>query len=506
MNKQPKNQLYKRLSELSLIISCNLIEINDINFVKEVLHLIKSTRVSIFSNLFEDVIEYYKMHRKFPDFEYLDMHFPELLGELEGEEPAYHFSFQEEYLKLLKRDSVLQQIEQAISEDDLELVDSIIAADPLFNTDKGKLKTWDDLFDAYLKIKNTKDPLSFGVKELDEMYQGLCYGTLNILAAPPGKFKTTTMCSVAYKNFSQGKKVLFITLEDSWDIIHFNFATREAYEQDRKLSASKMKIGRLDEYDEESLKKVCKDCAKKYKDNLRVACQETWDDFSPNGLIRLLRQVYQELGGLDLVILDHASLLKFYSVRGVSDSKEVINFYIRFLTNLSLSFEDKFALLVAMQTNREGIKELESGKTGSLTNLAEANEAERSASTVTLIYSGPNAVESNIINFYPKKNRRGYLTAKPVISFIDPEVYFVGERAVEGDVSLDDLIDEMNDREEPQEESKKIASTKSYSNERERTPNRTTKEPSNTENNGSSVIRKRKVKKLNKGIAHAATV
>jgi len=447
--KSKNKSLYKRLSELSLIVSGNLPEV-DIEYVKEINEILSKTRVSVYSNIFEDAIKYYKTQKKLPDFEYVNMHFPELMEDLNDEEPAWHESFALEYLSLLQKDELLQEIALAQAEDDLESIDQIITSNErIFNDDiSGKLPTFDELFQAYENIKNSKPPLKFGIRELDKMYNGLCYGTCNILAAPPGKFKTTTANSIAYVNLKDEKKVLYITLEDSWDVIYFNIATRESYEQDRLLNASTIKIGRLDEEDEQVLKEVIEDCKKRYKNNFRVACQQCWADFTPAGLLRLLRKAKKEMNGLDLVVLDHASLMKFYKVKGVSDPKEIINFYIRYLTNLSISFEDKFALLVAMQTNRDGIKELESGKTGSLTNLAEANEAERSASTVTLIYSGPNAVESNIINFYPKKNRRGYLSAKPIISFIEPGAYFVGERAIEGDVSLDDLMDDMDSKED----------------------------------------------------------
>ena len=435
-----EDKLYDRLYDLSLIIVCNLNEINDIEYVKEVLDIIKGTRVNIFREIFIDAVKYYNMHKSLPDYKYVSMHFPALIEELDGDEPDYHYSFQNEYIKLLRRDAVLQKVNEAVSQDDIKLIEQIVESDPLFNTDVKKLKTLDDLMSEYDKLKNLKDPLTWGIADLDKLYKGLCPGTLNILSAPPGKFKTTTSNSIAYCNFTKGKKVLYITLEDSWDVVYFNFMAREAYEHDRHLDAGLAKIGRLDDYDESTLREMIEKYACKYRDNIRVVCPATWDDFSPHGIMRLLRQVFNDMGGLDLVVVDHASLFKFYPIKGINDPKEVVNFYIRFLTNLSLSFEDKFALLVLSQTNREGIKNLEAGKSGSLTNLAEANEQERSASTVTLIYSGPNSIESNMINFFPKKNRRGALNQKPVVTFIEPGAYFVGERVVTEDLSFSDII------------------------------------------------------------------
>ena len=130
------NQLYKRLNELSLITCTNLVEIDDKEYIKEILPLIKNSRVSIYSGIFEDSLEYYKMHKKFPDFDYVDMHYPELLEELEGQEPAYHNSFTEEYLKLLRRDVFLQEVEKAVSQDDVELIEDIVSKDTLFSVDE----------------------------------------------------------------------------------------------------------------------------------------------------------------------------------------------------------------------------------------------------------------------------------------------------------------------------------------------------------------------------------
>ena len=483
-----KKSLYKRLNELSLIVSSNLQEL-DPEFVKQIIYDIKNTRVSIYSTLFEDALDYYKRNNKFPDFEYVNMHFPELLEDLNDEEPAWHYS--------------LQEIAKAAAEDDLENIDQIVADnESMFDLEiKGDLPTWEELFDAYDKIKHSKPPLSFGVRELDKLYHGLCYGTLNIMAAPPGKFKTTTMNSITYVNLLQQKKILYITLEDSWHTIYFNLTARESYEQDRLISASEMKIGQLDEEDEVIFKEVAESCAKKYKDYLRVACQERWYDFTPAGILRLIKLAKKEMNGLDMVVLDHASLLKFYKVRGISDSYETINYFIRYLTNLCISMEDQFVLLVAMQTNRDGIKELEAGKTGSLTNLAEANEGERSASTVTLIYSGPNAVESNIINFYPKKNRRGALTTKPITSFIEPGAYFVGERAVVGDIDLDDLMDDMDTSKPKQKPQVQVATSPMARPQRPKMFNSSEKPREEQATEKKPVITKRKMKRLN-GIRH----
>lgn len=500
--KNSDKPLYKRLNELSLIVAGNLKEV-DKEYLEEVVEIIENTRVSIYSEIFEDALSYFKKQKKMPDFDYVNMHFPKLMQELDDDEPAWHYSFSLEYLQLLKRDSLLQNILKAAAQDNLEQIDEVITSnESLFAGDVTEsLPTWDELWEKYQEIKNSKPPLKFGIRELDKMYNGLCYGTCNILSAPPGKFKTTTAISVTYTNLAEAKKCLYITLEDSWDVIYFNIATRESYEQDRMLNASNMKIGQLDEEDEDTLKEIIDKCKEKYKDGLRVACQEKWKDFTPAGILRLIRKAKKEMNGLDLVVLDHASLTKYYRVRGINDPKEVINFYIRFLTNWSIALEDKFALLVAMQTNRDGTKELEAGKTGSLTNLAEANEAERSASTVTLIYSGPNAVESNIINFYPKKNRRGVLTAKPIISFIEPGAYFVGEKAVSGDVSLDDLMDDMDETEQGFDKNETSKTTKPIVKPRMAHAMRTEEESEDSRQEDKPIkksgITKRRIRRLN---------
>ena len=74
-----EDKLYDRLYDLSLIIVCNLNEINDIEYVKEVLDIIKGTRVNIFREIFIDAVKYYNMHKSLPDYKYVSMHFPALI-------------------------------------------------------------------------------------------------------------------------------------------------------------------------------------------------------------------------------------------------------------------------------------------------------------------------------------------------------------------------------------------------------------------------------------------
>ena len=107
--KNKNKSLYKRLSELSLIVSGNLPEV-DIEYIKEISEIIPKTRVAIYSNIFEDAKKYYKIQKKLPDFEYINMHFPELMEDLKDEEPAWHESFAHEYLSLLQKDELLQEI------------------------------------------------------------------------------------------------------------------------------------------------------------------------------------------------------------------------------------------------------------------------------------------------------------------------------------------------------------------------------------------------------------
>ena len=174
--KSKNKSLYKRLSELSLIVSGNLPEV-DIEYVKEINEILSKTRVSVYSNIFEDAIKYYKTQKKLPDFEYVNMHFPELMEDLNDEEPAWHESFALEYLSLLQKDELLQEIALAQAEDDLESIDQIITSNErIFNDDiSGKLPTFDELFQAYENIKNSKPPLKWGINELDFLYKGLFY-------------------------------------------------------------------------------------------------------------------------------------------------------------------------------------------------------------------------------------------------------------------------------------------------------------------------------------------
>ena len=61
--KNSEKPLYKRLNELSLIVAGNLKEV-DKEYLEEVVEIIINTRVSIYSEIFEEALNYYKKQKE----------------------------------------------------------------------------------------------------------------------------------------------------------------------------------------------------------------------------------------------------------------------------------------------------------------------------------------------------------------------------------------------------------------------------------------------------------
>lgn len=122
---------------------------------------------------------------------------------------------------------------------------------------------------------------------------------------------------------------------------------------------------------------------------------------------RFLDTKAEEWGSVDLVVIDHCNLLQFYKMKGVTDAKERINTWIKATTDMAKGFQNGtgFILISLMQINRQGANLLRRGGTPSFEILADANEAERSAHTCTVLYSNPEMIMSKQVRCYLLANR-----------------------------------------------------------------------------------------------------
>lgn len=423
------------LNEYCNIVLTNIDKLN-IYVIDEVLELIQSSQIIYFENLFKFIKDYHNLHNRLPDANLLEIQFPGIF--IKNSKP-FHKDFIEMFLIELRKDSVINKAYMALQNRDIENA-TIILNSNLVKCDDTELVIG-ECYNEYEKLEGMPKGVPLGIAELDAIYKNFSYKTNNFIAAPPKSGKTTTAISVAYEAFvKHGLNVLYITLEVTPSDILSNIYARHAFELGKALNAQNIKKVILED-DEKKLFKQTEEHLKEMSDKgeigkFSVLGVGDFGSISPASIYQKLEKKYDDFGGkIDVVILDHINEFGYYNFPGLKDKFDKINAYIKWWTDLCLAFKGKgFILITLMQINRSGLSLMQKNKALDFTILAEANQAERSAHTITVLYADNNMLLSNTIKVFSLKNRngRGLTTTTEdgsITTYINAAVYVVGSKS-----------------------------------------------------------------------------
>jgi hypothetical protein len=262
--------------------------------------------------------------------------------------------------------------------------------------------------------KQNKQEFSFGlmmgIPELDSNYKFLGYKTLNVLAAPPANFKTTVACSVSLNAvLKQGLNVVYITLEDTSEIIYHNHLAGFAKEMGVNITAEEIKRYLLPDEKLKAFEDLVSAWDTEVPGKLAVLSAREVESFTPAYISKALDKQYAEWGNkLDVVIVDHFNIMNDPIPGLPLQGPALAKYYVRYMTNLAISFGHKgFILLGLAQINREGQTKLEKGKELTGTELADTSELHRSATTLTSVYADDQDRDTGMIRMRVVKNRLG---------------------------------------------------------------------------------------------------
>jgi hypothetical protein len=119
------------------------------------------------------------------------------------------------------------------------------------------------------------------------------------------------------------------------------------------------------------------------KGHLAVLSSENMPDFTPQTIYNKLRYFEKEWGSIDLVIVDHFSIMDDPIPGKSLYGPELYKYYVRFMTKLCISFSERgFVLLGLGQATQDSIEKLNEGKKLSITSIANTSEMARSATLV----------------------------------------------------------------------------------------------------------------------------
>lgn len=242
------------------------------------------------------------------------------------------------------------------------------------------------------------------IPQIDNVIDYLTYRSLNVFMAPSANFKTTTACSIAYNAaMSQGKNVVYITLEDTDQIIWYNILARHSFESGgKKIPASALKKYKIDTAEEINyVMEIAKDFDSKLtRGSFTVLSKHNCKDLTPSGIELKLREISEELGqDIDMLIIDHFNLLNFpiKSMPWLTGS-ELQRYYVTSLTNLSITMGKRgFVLLGLAQLNRSGQGEFEGGEMASSLHVAGTIELLWSATNFIYLFADPTSRSAGLL-------------------------------------------------------------------------------------------------------------
>lgn len=299
-----------------------------------------------------------------------------------------------------------------------------------------------DISDKLIEIyKKTVDEsgIRTGVKQVDANTGGLQPGTLTTILGFTGSFKTTWALNMAYNAISDGMNVLYLSLEVTKEKIFFSLLSRHSFDSKFKihLDNSKIKQKHLSEEEFNYLESTVYPDFQKIKGKIYVVDETEIEAYSFYALETKFREIEklatEETGhGIDLLVIDHAQLLKFDSnMKGIGQETNVVNAYVSFFRQEVLNWVKSgksIAGLILSQSSREGFKEASKSEGKyRLTALAEANELERASSVVLSVYSSDSLKAIKSAKVQILKNRDGEVWSEPMEIFVDPVYYAFGD-------------------------------------------------------------------------------
>lgn len=308
-----------------------------------------------------------------------------------------------------------------------------------------RLSITEDIVEEYDTVADAKrlydeedvsDRFKTGLEPIDEVCGGIPKGSVTIIMGGTGSFKTMTTTNICYNAMNAGKNICYLSLEVTQKHMYFNFISRHSVSGSfsMPLTHKDLKNKALSPEQEEQLAIISDDF-----NNIEGKCivldESNIKSFDITGFEEVISNSDKELikmtgHGVDILVVDHAQLLKFSGSGRSQDPYLVVNYYMSWLRQMSLNFlgQDRdISVIVVSQASRAGMDYANKhGGQFLLTHAAEANEIERSASYMISVYANDMTRSSNELMVQLLKSRNSETMLEPATVQINPAYYQVG--------------------------------------------------------------------------------
>ena len=406
------------INKLDLILNCKEVDINEKSTIRKYVYLVENT---------SDTPSISTLKTEFPSL-FFDGIKPLQEDEINDYINLFISNRKQAYTSRLLIDLAAKVRSEGITESITSTLNSITKSDVVRRPYVDKGKTILDFYNSKKELTG----ISTGVKRIDNDTGGLQPGTLNTILGFTGSYKTTWAVNIAYNAMVEGKNTLYLSLEVQTESIWFDLISRHSYSKEFKesLEHKLLKKKKLNEAQYNLLSEKVLPSLNKLPGKTYVVDETDLEAYSFYAFENKFREVeklaIEETGkGIDLVVIDHAQLLKFSKdMKSVGNETSVINMYVSFFRQNAIDWIKEgrqVCMLMLSQSSRTGWQEASKNQgMYRLTALAEAIELERASSVVMSSYTDTALKQVNSAKVQVLKNRDGEVMTEAMEIYVDP--------------------------------------------------------------------------------------
>lgn len=269
---------------------------------------------------------------------------------------------------------------------------------------------------------------TFGLKELDELTGGFQPGLLTSVAGFTSHYKSASWQNACYINMVAGKKIGFLSLEIPKDFCYIQILARHSFAMGNSfIPHEKIIKNKLTEQEKLFLLEEVEPDYLEQKGKIIYLEEVDFPSFTYQGIVSVLNQLDELMGGLDFLVVDHINLFQY-----IGDKNLTGDYYVKQFADIAKSYRNvkgsHIGVGLAVQCNREGYKRaVKAEGRYDLLALSEFREIERSSTYVTFLYSTSHMMASGEILIQMLKNRIGQVMEQPILTSIFPSCSVLGD-------------------------------------------------------------------------------
>lgn len=419
--------------ELLELVIANLSEFADIGYVQQLKKLVKDSEYSNLVPVLDKIIRYHEEYGIFPTQKFYATKWGVTMDENE-----FLIEYASEIISKLRTNIVYNQVKDLVdsSEPSMNFITKAQECLTKYTPEKVN-KNFDEenLAESLRTALEKKKKRGAGLltrTSIDKYTYGCPFGATTVIGAKPKSGKSNISMAIVYDAITtQGFKGIYISLEISAETIYQRWLSRFLYDKGIYVDNKDIIKGTLSPEDEKIYLDALDEFEQTVKSKITVVTQENLPELTKTELETYLVRKDIEMGGIDFVIVDQASLLKYFTgittTSGKDKTFDVINAYIRYFTVASFTlFQKPVAMIILTQVKRDYYNTVTARKPIDLDCFAEASEIERSCNIAVVLRLDDQLKQSNLVEMYLVVNRDGDNCEEYVPNIFIPKHCYLG--------------------------------------------------------------------------------